>query len=265
MPRCPDNPMSRWYDSVAMPPQLIHARNPGPLTGAGNNTWLIDGARPVLVDAGVGASAHVDAVAAALGGRDLAALLITHGHPDHASGAPALRARWPRLDVCGARPQADGAWGLADGDRIAAGDGVLAVVATPGHASDHLCFWDASSSDLFAGDMLVAGGTVMIPPKSGGGSLRDYLSSLERLAALKPARVLPGHGPVIDQPLALIAAYIAHRHEREAQVRACLEAGVTDPAAIVLRVYPDLSPALRGAARLTVEAHLEKIADDARG
>jgi len=246
-----------------MPPQLIPAGNPGPLTGAGNNTWLIDGARPVLVDAGVGQAAHIDAVVAALGGRALAAVLVTHGHGDHSSGVPALRARWPGLEVCAARPHGEGARVLADGDQVPSGDGALSTIATPGHASDHLCFWDALSGDLFAGDMLVAGGTVMVPPRSRDGSLRDYLSSLERMAALNPGRVLPGHGPVIDRPLALIAAYLTHRREREAQVRACLEDGVTDPAAIVSRVYPALAPGLRGAARLTVEAHLEKLKDDA--
>jgi glyoxylase-like metal-dependent hydrolase (beta-lactamase superfamily II) len=157
---------------------------------------------------------------------------------------------------------------LRDGDLIEAGDGTLTTIATPGHASDHLCFWDPLTCDLFAGDMLVAGGTVMIPPKSGDGSVRDYLASLERMAALNPARVLPGHGPIINGrdgragPSALIAAYIAHRLQREAQVRECLADGVTGANEIVDRIYPNLAPALRAAARLTIEAHLEKLRDD---
>ena len=80
-------------------PLLIPADNPGPLTGRGNNTWLLDGDEPTLIDAGVGRPSHVDAVAAALRGRTLTRVLVTHGHVDHASGLPALRARWPDLEA----------------------------------------------------------------------------------------------------------------------------------------------------------------------
>ncbi|HEX5068641.1 MAG TPA: MBL fold metallo-hydrolase [Vicinamibacterales bacterium] len=231
-------------------PLLIPAGNPGAMTGSGNNTWLLDGAEPTLIDAGVGRADHVDAIASALGGRALVRVLITHGHPDHASGAPALRSRWPAVDV---RQWPDA---LSEADAVRAGDAMLTVVHTPGHAADHVCFWDESSRDLYSGDMLVRGSTVMIPAGAGGG-LRAYLASLERIAALAPARVLPGHGPVIDDPLQLIAQYIEHRRLRHRQVAACLAKGIDDPDAIVTAVYPELPPALRRAARATIEAHLE--------
>jgi glyoxylase-like metal-dependent hydrolase (beta-lactamase superfamily II) len=244
-------------------PIFIPAGNPGPLTGRGNNTWLLDGPRPALVDAGVGATSHVEAIAAALGGRALACVLVTHGHRDHDSGVPALRARWPHLEALKLGGDSAAGWrAVNDGDRLAAGTGELLAVATPGHASDHVCFWDESSGDLFAGDMVVAGGTVMIPPGARGGSLRAYLASLDRLAALRPRRILPGHGPAIDRPLDLISEYVAHRRQREEQVRACLRDGLTDPRAIVARIYPELAAPLHDAARLTVEAHLEKIRDE---
>src|SRR5436190_8155334 len=77
--------------------RLVPAFNPGVLTGRGNNTWFIDGDEPALVDAGIGEPAHLEAVGAALGGRALARVLVTHGHPDHAGGVPALRRLWPQL------------------------------------------------------------------------------------------------------------------------------------------------------------------------
>lgn len=235
-------------------PLLIFADNPGPLTGSGNNTWLIDGREPALIDAGVGAASHVDAIARALGGRPLTRVLVTHGHSDHASGVPALRAKWPSIEV-GQFPV------LGDGAIVHAGDRTLAVIHTPGHAPDHICFWDEARRELYAGDMVAKGTTVMIPAGRGG-NLRDYLASLERLATLDPARIFPGHGPVIEEPVALIREYIEHRRMRDAQVRACLDAGIVDVDAIVSRIYPDLSPELRPAARLTVEAHLEKVRDN---
>lgn len=240
----------------------VPALNPGALTGRGNNTWLLDGEEPTLIDAGVGVAAHVEAVADALGGRALRRVLVTHGHSDHASGVPALRARWPSVEAAKFIIGDETGWtALADGQQIRAGDAVLTVVHTPGHALDHVCFWNAATRGLYGGDMVVHGTTVMIPAGRGGG-LRAYLRSLERMAALAPARIFPGHGPVIVDPLGLIAEYVEHRRLRDAQVAACLRDGISDADAIVARVYPDLAPELVPAARATVEAHLEKLRED---
>jgi glyoxylase-like metal-dependent hydrolase (beta-lactamase superfamily II) len=240
-------------------PILLGAGNPGPLTGRGNNTWLLDGQVATLIDAGTGERAHLDAIAAALGLRPLAQVLVTHGHPDHASGLPALRARWPSLEAWKFPSDGETGWhALADGQVVLAGDRQLQVIHTPGHARDHVCFWDAAAGDLYAGDMVAEGTTVMIPAGRGG-NLRDYLASLDRMAALQPARILPGHGPIVGRPLDLIAHYVQHRRQRDAEVRACLDDGVTDVDAMVARIYPGLSEAVRPAARLTVLAHLEKL------
>ena len=243
--------------------------NPGALTGRGNNTWLLDGAEPTLIDAGVGVPEHVQAVAAALSGRALRRVVVTHGHPDHASGVPALRHRWPGLDVCrwvGAEPVAatdnDAGWTpLIDGQQFIAGDSALTVIHTPGHALDHICLWNAATRELYGGDMVVLGTTIMIPAGTGGG-LRAYLASLERIAALGPVRIYSGHGPVIDDPLQLIADYIAHRRLRDEQVAACLRDGVTDPELMLPRIYPDLSSSLKTAALATIAAHIEKLRED---
>jgi glyoxylase-like metal-dependent hydrolase (beta-lactamase superfamily II) len=247
-----------------MQPILLFADNAGPLTGAGNNTWLIDGREPTLVDAGIGAATHLDAVARALDGRPLHRVLVTHGHRDHAGGMDAIRARWAGVEACKWLGGDFPSWHrLRDGERIAAGDEWLTSMHTPGHAPDHVCFWHAETRSVFGGDLVIPGTTVMIPAGRGG-NLKQYLASLRRVAALNPARLYPGHGPVVEQPPDLIAEYLAHRALRERQIVACLAGGVQDPEEIVDRVYPALDPRLRPAARMTVEAHLEKLREDAQ-
>jgi glyoxylase-like metal-dependent hydrolase (beta-lactamase superfamily II) len=249
----------------------LSASNPGPLTGAGNHTWLLPGLAATLIDAGVGAPSHLDAIAAALdtSGGVLAQVLVTHAHPDHASGAPAIAARWPTAEFRKwPWPEKDSRipvpWQpLADGERLRAGDLQLEVVATPGHSPDHVCFWHADSRTLFGGDLLIEGATVVVPGTRGG-RLKDYLASLERVAALAPAQVLPAHGAVIGQPLSLIERYIAHRRARERQVLAAIDGGAASVDEIVARVYPGLAEALLPAATETVHAHVRKLLDEGR-
>jgi glyoxylase-like metal-dependent hydrolase (beta-lactamase superfamily II) len=247
----------------------IHAFNPGPMTGDGNWTWLIAGAVPTLIDAGTGDPRHVAAIEEALGGAALAQVLVTHAHTDHASGAPALAARWP-----GARflkmpwPGRDGKWPvawrpLAGGDVVLAGDTSLTVVHTPGHAPDHLCFWHGETRALFSGDLAIKGTTVYIPADLLG-DLVAYLASLERVIALAPARLLPAHGPVIEEPEKLLRIYIEHRLEREGQVLDALRAGDEHPDAMVTRIYRGIRDSTRPMAREGLLAHLVKLEREGR-
>jgi glyoxylase-like metal-dependent hydrolase (beta-lactamase superfamily II) len=247
----------------------IHARNPGPLTGAGNITWLIPGRVPVLIDAGIGDATHLDALERALGGARLGRVLVTHAHPDHAGGAPAIAARMPAVRFAKMPwPSRDLAYGvrwepLRDNDVVAAGDEEIAVVHTPGHSPDHLCFWHEPTRSLFCGDLAVQGSTVVIPAAHEG-DLTAYLASIERILALQPARLLPAHGPVIEDPARLLHAYVAHRREREEQIVEALRAGDATAEAIVARVYAGLPAPLADAARESVTAHLVKLQREGR-
>jgi ribonuclease/clavin/mitogillin len=244
----------------------LHAANPGALTGAGNWTYFLPGRHPLLVDAGVGDNAHLDALAQhAPGGPGH--VVVTHAHGDHISGAAPLRARWP--DTSFAKhlwPERDANYpvewaALHDGDTIPAGDDELIVIHTPGHAPDHISLWQASSRTLFGGDLVVRGTTIFIPA-SMGGSLTQYLRSLERVLALMPERILPAHGPVIDDPETLVRQYIAHRREREEQVLAGLESGLRSVNELVDRIYVGLAPEFVPMARESVLAHLLKLQDE---
>lgn len=252
--------------------QTLDAYNPGPMTATGNHTYLLaaNGAA-LLIDAGTGAPQHLAALGEALdsAGARLTRVLVTHAHPDHASGAPALREahpaavfmkmRWPGEDEHYAVT-----WtAIVDGQEFAVGDTLVRAVYTPGHSPDHLAFWEPSTHTCFSGDLVIRNSSVMIHA-SGGGDLSAYLESLERLRQLRPARLMPAHGAEIDDPDTVLRDYLAHRLMREQQVLSALEAGRQSVPAIAESIYHGLDPALLPAAQENVRAHLEKLRREGR-
>jgi glyoxylase-like metal-dependent hydrolase (beta-lactamase superfamily II) len=244
----------------------VLAPNPSPMTLEGTNTWLIaapGSSSALVVDPGPEDDGHLRRVVqrAAETGRRVAQILLTHGHSDHSAGARRLAAL-TGAPVRAADPAYRlGSEGLVDGDVVTAADCELRVIGTPGHSADSLSLLLSQDAALLTGDTVLGRGTTVI---ADGGSLADYLRSLEAMKALADtasARVLlPGHGPVVSDPGSTLAYYIEHRAERLAEVRAALAAGDTTAQQIVARVYHDVEPAVRRFAELSVQAQLDYLA-----
>jgi glyoxylase-like metal-dependent hydrolase (beta-lactamase superfamily II) len=236
---------------------LVRADNPGPFTLEGTNTWLVGRDPCWVVDPGPPAlEPHVERVAAEVRARGgLAGIALTHGHADHAGAVAAL------LDSCGDVPVAAAAWEyatvrIADGDRF----GPLTAIATPGHSTDHLAF--LAGSALMSGDAVLGRGSVFVFPDPG--ALRGYLAALERLEAEPIDVICPGHGPLVEDPQAALRRYREHRLDRERRLVDALREGLRATGELLDRVWSDAPAALRGAATVTLAAHLDKLAEEGR-
>lgn len=232
---------------------LVRAANPGPFTLEGTNTWVLGRGPCWVVDPGPELDAHVEAVRAEVQARGGAGgIALTHDHADHSEAIPALRR------ALGGVPVGAAGWNGAD-VRLADGDafGPLTVLATPGHAPDHLAF--VLQDMVCTGDAVLGHGSVFV-----AGQLGAYLDALARIEALDPAVLLPGHGPLVEGGAVHVRALIDHRMAREARLIAALEGGCRTVDELLDHAWSDAPAALRGAAALTLGAHLGKLADEGR-
>ncbi|MBK1713902.1 MBL fold metallo-hydrolase [Rubrivivax gelatinosus] len=246
----------------------ITAPNAGLMTGPGTNSYLVgSGQAWTVIDPGPADARHLQALLAAAPGR-ITRILVTHTHRDHSPGAAALAAA-TGAPVYGRRAEfADGQdtsfapeRELADGERLDCGGATLRVVATPGHASNHLCYWLEDEDLLFSGDHVMQGSTVVINPPDG--DMKAYLDSLAALLAAPPAWIAPGHGFLVADTRAVLDGLIRHRLRREARVLQALRArGEADVDALLPEVYADVPPLLHAPARRSLLAHLLKLGAD---
>ncbi len=255
--------MSHELQNLGAAIHTLRANNPGLMTGAGTQSYLIGHRQLLLVDPGPDLPeqsgrllAAVDALQAQVCG-----IVLTHLHRDHAAAAAQLQAQthapiyaMPAHPEDGLQVQGLDIRRLQDGDDIACDRGSLRVIHTPGHVDNHCCFWWPSSGDLLTGDHLITGSTVVIIPPYG--HMGRYMQSLQRLLDLPLRRLLPGHGAAMSEALAIVAATLRHRRDREAKVRAALQQQAQELTALLPRVYDDVAVHLHPIAALSLQAHL---------
>ncbi len=239
---------------------LVKADNPGIMTLDGTNTWILrapGATASVVVDPGPNDETHLTNILAAAG--DVELVLFTHHHFDHTECIDRI------VELTGAPTRAIGEDWCRDADPVVDGELLnvaglaLEIVATPGHTTDSMSILVTDDGSLLTGDTVLGRGTTVIAHPDG--VLGPYLDSLARIRELVlegvAVRFLPGHGPIVADPLSFIDFYLEHREERLDQVRTALAGGATTPREVVEVVYADVDEVLWGAAEMSVRAQLE--------
>jgi len=243
--------------------------NPGMMTGPGTNTYLVGREHPILIDTGAGVPEYAplfDAYLKRRGWPRPEQIVLTHRHRDHLGGVSALSQMFPGISVFKRIWRDDGLpegiRDLRDGETVAGDGATLIPIHTPGHASDHLCYWMPEEQALFSGDLILNGSTTVIPDEDG--DLGQYLDSLRRVQRLGVRRIYPAHGPVIEDGPGKIQEYLDHRMLRERQILDALGAGTDTIPEIVKAIYADVPVALHGHAAMSVHSHLKKLRQERR-
>ena len=255
----------------------IVANDPGPFTFTGTCSYIVGRGEVAIIDPGPDLAGHVDALLDAVRGETVTHIVVSHTHRDHSPAAAAIKAATGAPIVgCSAhrsaRPLAEGESNvleasadlsyrpdqeLGDGDVIPGPGWRLETIATPGHMANHLSFALPDEKALFSADHVMAWATTVIAPPDG--SLSAYMASLEKLRGRDEVVYWPGHGGPVKEPQRFVRALAHHRRQREASILNRLAAGDRTIAAMVEAIYQGLKPALRGAAGLSVFAHLEDL------
>lgn len=243
----------------------IVAPNPGPFTGPGTNTYLVGIDEVAVIDPGPDDAGHIDAIVGASMKERVRWVLLTHFHPDHIPGTARLVKETGAEVLASTKKVPKDSAVVVDrvvgeGDVIEGTEFGLDVLATPGHAPEHVCFLLEEERVLFTGDVVLEGMYSVINP-SRGGDMAVYVDTLERLEKVRLSRLCPAHGDVIDEPKATIRDYIEHRKAREAQILRLVKKQPSKVADLVAQIYgdDDLPKELVDAAGWQVLAHLQRM------
>jgi glyoxylase-like metal-dependent hydrolase (beta-lactamase superfamily II) len=247
----------------------VLAPNPSPFTYTGTQVHLVGTTDLAVIDPGPDDPAHVAALVAAIAGRPVTAIVVTHTHRDHSpatrplaaiTGAPIVGCAPLALDDLG--PRADASFDadyapdrvMAEGDSVSGEGWTLSAIATPGHTSNHLAFALPESKALFSGDHVMGWSTSIVSPPDG--DMASYMVSLEKLLPRDDRIYYPGHGDPIETPQRLVRGMLGHRKQREGQILRLLRASSETIPAMVARMYVGIDPRLFSAAERSVLAHL---------
>jgi len=256
-------------DQISPLIRRVVANNPGPFTFTGTGTYIVGHGEVAVIDPGPAMGEHLTALLAATTGETVTTIVTTHTHLDHSPLSRALAEKTgaviygrasPELGAAGVRVEEDddGLFrpdvAIADGQRLEGPGWTLEAIATPGHASNHVCYALPQEKALFSGDHVMGWSTTVISQPDG--DMTDYYASLDKVAARNFDILWPTHGPPITEVAPFLVAYKAHRLDRERQIREQIAAGHDTIKEMVPIMYAAVDPRLHPAAAGSVYSHL---------
>jgi len=257
----------------------VVANNPGPFTFKGTGVYIVGDRDVAVIDPGPDMPEHLDALKRALAGKRVTHILVTHTHSDHSPAAAPLK-QWSGAKTYAFGPHGSGrddneakveAGGdmdfvpdvrVKDGEIVAGNGFTFEGVHTPGHTSNHLCFALREEKALFTGDHIMGWSTTVVTPPDG--DMAQYIASVRKLQARDDRTLYPTHGAPVTDPKPFLAAYLAHRLDRERQVLDSIRAGRVTIPAMVAHMYADVDKRLHPAASRSVLAHLIQLENEGR-
>ena len=248
----------------------ITANNGGIFTGKGTNTYLIGKEDITLIDPGPNIPEHIDKILS-VGKNKIKRILVTHTHTDHSPAALPISKKL-NIPMFGRLVDRESQWEdetfipdnvLSHGDKISTDEYSLETIHTPGHASNHLCFYIKEIKCLLTGDHIMDGSTVVIAPPDG--NMTEYINSLRLLEEYEINYFAPGHGNIMKEPTKTINSIIRHRLSRESKVFRCVEKKQNlNIDQLLLLVYDDVPEMLHPIAKMSLLAHLIKLEEDGK-
>lgn len=255
----------------------LTVNNPSAFTFHGTNSYIVGTDTLAVIDPGPEDEAHFQALLAAIAGRPVSHIFVSHTHRDHSPLAQRLKHETGALVVAEgphrpSRPYYSGEVNmleasadtdfvpdiaLKDGNKIDGEGWTLHGIHTPGHAANHMAFGLEGTGFLFSADHVMAWATSIVAPPDG--SMSDYMTSLEKLLERDDSIYLPGHGGAVTKPAAFVRGLRAHRKMRERAILERILQGDRTIHDMVKAIYRDTDPRLHGAAALSVLAHLEDL------